>query len=224
MKGEQVMSNQSTLSDYHRIISPLVGLALCMALMPSIKGAARTTTAAPPTTNIAERFTGEALSVSDGERAGRIQIYISKWSSDAEVQRLREPLQQADGELLLTLLHDQHPRIGVVLMPGIQAHGIRARTPTPRNLLFAREVMTPSGRQIIAIADEHLGLGEPPLDARKAVPEFNLLDIRFGPDGMGVGKVVSAADIAFSAKTGMVEVKDFATHPTRLIEVRAEKP
>src|SRR5205814_7348631 len=50
--------------------------------------------------------------------------------------------------------HLQHPRIGVVLMPGIQAHGTRSRTPIPRNLLFAREIMTTSGRQVIAIADE----------------------------------------------------------------------
>lgn len=218
------MTNKTTVSDYHRIISPLIGLALCMALMPSMKGVARTTTAAGPTTNLAEQFTGEALGVSDGERAGRIQIYISQWSSDAEVQRLREPLEHADADSLLSMLHDQHRRAGVVLMPGIQAHGTRSRTPIPRNLLFARQIMTPSGRQIIAIADEHLGLGELPLEAYKDVQEFNLLDIRFGPDGNGVGKIVSSAEIAFSAKTGMIEVKDFSNHPSRLIDVRAQKP
>jgi hypothetical protein len=136
------MTTKSTVSDYHRIISPLVGLALCMTLMPSMKGAAHTTTAAPQTTTLAEQFAGEALSVTDSSRAGRIDIYISKWSTDADVKRLSEPLQNADGELLLALLHEQHPRIGVVLMPGVGAHGARARTRTPRNLLFAREVKT----------------------------------------------------------------------------------
>jgi hypothetical protein len=218
------MTNKPAVSEYHRIISPLVGLALCVALMPSMKGVAHTTTAAPQTTTIADQFAGEALSVSDSSRAGRIQIYISQWSSDAEVQRLREPFERADAGSLLSMLHDQHRRAGVVLMPGIQAHGTRSRTPIPRNLLFARQIMTPSGRQIIAIADEHLGLGEPPLEAHKDVQEFNLLDIRFGLDGNGVGKIVSSADIAFSAKTGMIEVKDFSNHPSRLIDVRAQKP
>ena len=217
------MTNKSSVSEYHRVISPLVGLALCMALMPSIRGAAHSTET-PSTTNIAEQFAGEALSVADGERAGRVDIIIAKWSTDADVKRLSEPFEKADGESLLAMLHDEHPRIGVVLMPGVGAHGARARTRTPRNILFARDVVTPSGRQIIAITDEHLGLGEPPLDARKAVPEFNLIDIRFGPDGRGVGKVVSAADVTFSAKTGMLEVKDFPTHPARLIDVRAQKP
>ena len=217
------MTNKSTVSEYHRIISPLVGLALCMALMPSIKGADHATAAQSPfTTNIAEQFTGQQLSVSDSERAGRIQIIIAKWSSDDVVSLLSEPLKNADGESLMAMLHDQHPRIGVVLMPGVQAHGVRVNTSTPRNILFARDVMTPSGRQIIIIADEHLGLGEPPLEARKQVSEFNLLDIRFGPDGKGVAKVASAADIAFNPKTGIVEVKDFSKAPARVIDVQTQ--
>jgi hypothetical protein len=224
MKGEQVMTKNSTASEYHRIISPLVGLALCMALMPSIRGAAHST-GQPPATNIAEQFVGEQLSVSDAERAGRIQIIIAKWSSDDMVKLLDEPLRNADGESLMAMLHEQHPRIGVVLMPGVQVRGVRSLTPTPRNILFARDVMTPTGRQIIVIADEHLGLGEPPLEARKQVSEFNLLDVRFGPDGKGVAKVASAADIAFNPKTGIVEVKDFSKAPARVIDiVRTLKP
>jgi len=217
------MANNSTVSEYHRIISPLVGLALCMALMPGIKGAAHST-ATPSTTNITEQFSGESLGVADGEHAGRVDIVIAKWSTDADVQRLSEPLQKADGETLLDMLHDQHPRIGVVLMPGVGVRGARARTRTPRNILFARDVKTATGRQVIVITDEHLGLGESRLDARTSTPEFNLIDIRFGPDGTGVLKVVSAADIAYSAKTGLVEVKDFSTRPARVIDVRAQKP
>jgi len=218
------MANNSTVSEYHRIISPLVGLALCMALMPTIRGAAHST-GQPPTTNIAEQFVGEQLSVSDAERAGRIQIIIAKWSDDNMVKLLSEPLRNADGESLMAMLHEQHPRIGVVLMPGVQVSGLRSLTPTPRNILFARDVMTPTGRQIIVIADEHLGLGEPPIEARKQVSEFTLLDVRFGPDGKGVAKVASAADIAFNPKTGIVEVKDFSNAPARVIDiVRTLKP
>jgi hypothetical protein len=102
--------------------------------------------------------------------------------------------------------------------------GARSRTRTPRNILFARDVKTATGRQVIVITDEHLGLGESRLDARTSTPEFNLVDIRFGPDGTGVLKVVSAPDIAYSAKTGLVEVKDFSTRPARVIDVRAQKP
>ena len=217
------MTNKSTVSEYHRIISPLVGLALCMALMPSIKGADHTT-ATSSTTNITEQFSGESLSVTDGARNGPVDIIISKWSSDADIALIGEWLQKADGEEMLPLLYEQHPTIGVVLMPGVGAHGARARTRTPRSLLFARDVKTPAGRQVIAIVGEHLGIGESRLDARKDTPEFNLIDIRFGPEGKGVAKIATAGDIAYNPKTGLVEAKDFSSRPARVIDVRAEKP
>ena len=40
---------------------------------------------------------------------------------------------------LLAALHRQPTRVGVVLLPGVQAHGARVRTQTPRHLLFAIE-------------------------------------------------------------------------------------
>ena len=201
---------------FQRVAAPAVGAALCMALMPNANAA--------PNASLAEQLVAQAVSVSGSERAGRIEIYIEQWSSDAELDRLREPLQHADADRLLSLLHSHRRRVGVVLTPGVQGHGARARTQTRHNLLFARAVQTAAGRQVIAIADEHLGVGELPLDARKWTPEFNLIDIRFSADGTGVGKVVSAADVAFSPKTGMLEAKDFGKHPARLVDVRTEKP
>jgi len=209
-------NSRSNGGSLERIIVPLVGAALCMALLSNSKAAGDT--------SLAERFVGQAVSVSGPETAGRIDIYISQWSSDAELQRLREPLQHGDAPTLLSLLHQRQRRAGVLLMPGVQAHGARARTRTPRNLLFARAVDTPAGRQVVAIADEHLGVGESRLDARKSIAEFNLIDIRFDRDGNGVGKIGSAEHVAFNPATQMLEVKDFPTHPARLVDVRVERP
>jgi hypothetical protein len=209
-------NNPATAMIFQRIVAPLVVAAVCMTLMPSARAA--------PTVSLVEQFAAQAVSVSGSERAGRIDIYIEQWSSDPELERLREPLQRGDIVKLLSLLQQHRRRVGVILMPGVQLHGGRSRTRTPRNLLFARAVTTPAGRQVIAIADEHLGLGEPPLEARKSRSEFNLLDIRFGPDGNGIGKVVSAESVAFNPRTGMLEVKDYTTHPARLVDVRTEKP
>ena len=57
----------------------------------------------------------------------------------------------------------------------MQAHGTRTRTRTPKNLLFAREINTSSGRRVILASDEHLGLGESQLDARKERYEFSVI-------------------------------------------------
>jgi len=209
--------NQEPIPLYHRLLGPIVGLSICMSLIPGVH-------AARPATTLAEQFAARAVSVAGEESAGRVDVLIEQWSTDAEVTRLHDALQKGDTAALITLLHQQKRRVGVVLMPGIQAHGARARTRTPKNLLFARQITTPAGRQIIAVADEHLGLGEPALEARKPVQEFNLLEIRIGADGTGIGKVLSASDVAFNAKSGVLEAKDFAAHPARLVDVRADKP
>lgn len=198
----------------HRIMVPLLSACLCLAFIPRVTALNRT--------SLTERFVAQAMSVSGPERTGPVEILINTWSSDAELLRLRDALQKADTVKLINLLHQQKRRVGVVLMPGVGGHGARARTQTPHNLVFARSVHTPSGRQVIAIADEHLGFGEPRLDARNQTPEFNLIDIRFGQDGTGVGKVVSAADITFNAKLGLLEATNFAAHPPRLVSVKTE--
>jgi hypothetical protein len=109
-------------------------------------------------------------------------------------------------------------------MPGVQAHGERVRARTPKNLKFAREIVTPAGRQVILASDERLGLGESRLEARKEIYEFSLLDIRFGPDGTGVGKVAAAADVVYNPRTKTLELKDYGARPARLVDVKSANP
>jgi hypothetical protein len=137
---------------------------------------------------------------------------------------MREAVPRQNQLELLSLLHYTQRRLGVVLMPGVQARGDRSRLRTPKNLLFARQVITPTGRRIIAASDEHLGLGEPPIDNKRSVSEFNLIDIRFEADGTGVGKVANVGDLRFSAELGTLEVKDYRKHPVRLVDVKADQP
>jgi hypothetical protein len=196
------------------ILAPLVA-ALCFVVSPQPDVVARGAVLA--------QFVGKALSVSGPEDAGRIVIYIERWSTDEELDSLRGTLAEGGPGKLLPIL-EQRRRVGVVLMPGVQAHGARVRTQTPKNLQFAREIITPAGRQVILASDEHLALGETRLEARKEIYEFNLMDIRFGPDGTGVAKVAGAGDVAFNPATKVFEVKNYATQPVRLVDVRFEKP
>jgi hypothetical protein len=67
-------------------------------------------------------------------------------------------------------------------------------------------------------------LGESRLEARKEVYEFSLMDIRFGPDGTGIGKVAAAGDVVYNAKTKTLELKDYDTKPARIVNVRSAIP
>jgi len=198
------------------ILDPLLGAALSVAFL-------YTGTAAGRPTPVVKQFAARAVSVSGTEDAGRIGIYIERWSTDKDVDSLRALLAQGDPARLVLTLEQQHRRAGVVLMPGVQGHGSRVRERTPKNLLFAREIDTPAGRRLIVASDERLGLGESQIDARKEISEFNLMEIRFGPDGTGVGKVADATDVVYNPETRSFEVKDYPTRPARLVDVKVDK-
>ena len=95
--------------------------------------------------------------------------------------------------------------------------------PTPKNLLFARESISKVGRQLVFVADQHVGFGEAPIYSRAELQEFNLLDIRIGPDGKGVGKVAGADNVTYNEHTKMFEMKDYGKAPARLVDVHVEK-
>ena len=176
------------------ILAPLVGVALCLLVMPHPGATERT--------EFLAQFAAKAVSVSDPEDASRIEIYIQRWSTDEELSKLSRTLVEGYAGQLLPVLEQLRQRVGVVLLPGVQARGERVRMRTPKDLLFARETR---------------------LEARREIAEFNLMDIRFGPDGKGVGKVAGAGDVVFNPATKALEVKNYAAQPVRLIDVRPEK-
>jgi len=200
------------------ILAPLAGAAICFLAGPwtGLTGLAERN-------QFIEVLDGRAVSVTSTDDAGPISIYVERWSTDAEFQALRAPLLPGGADTLLEALGPPAARIGVVLMPGLQNHGARSRIRTPKNVLFAREVNTPAGRRVIVASDEYLGLGESPLAAKKDRNEFSLLDIRFGPDGVGVGKLATASDVGYDPVTGCLELKAFGSQPARLIGVKSNR-
>ena len=197
------------------ILAPVLGLAICLLVGPHPGAALRQ--------GPLQRFTARALSVVDSKDVGPIDILVDHWSSDTERDSLQHTFIDKGAEELLPVLHRLHGRAGVVLLPGVQSLGTRVRTRTPKNLLFARESITKTGRQLVFIADQHVGLGEPAIYSRAELQEFNLLDIRIGPDGKGFGKVAGANDVTYNKQTKMFEVKNYGELPARLVDVHVEK-
>jgi len=197
------------------ILAPVLGVAICLLVGPHPGAALRN--------GPLQRFSARALSVADGKDHGPINILVDHWSNDTERDALQHTFIDKGAEELLPVLHRLHGRAGVVLLPGVQSLGTRVRTRTPKNLLFARERVTKAGRQLIFIADQHVGFGEAPIYSRAELQEFNLLDIRIGPDGKGVGKVAGADNVTYNEHTKMFEMKDYGKAPARLVDVHVEK-
>src|SRR5207244_3108602 len=72
--------------------------------------------------------------------------------------------------------------------------------------------------------DQQPESGESTGNAPLPEPEFTLVDIRFGRDGKGVGKLASAANVIYNKEKKIFEIKDYTAQPVRLSEVRSENP
>jgi hypothetical protein len=209
------------------IVAPLVGAAICLALSPRPGATAKQTMTA--------RFLARAVSPLDAKDGGPIEILIEHWSTDDDLENLRAAL-IARG----AAFQRARPEAGVVLMPGVQNLGARVLSRRMLQIQFARQIDTPAGRQVVIATNQHLGFGEPPARTQVVLatdqhpdsgestgtapppdPEFTLLDIRFGPDGKGVGKLAPAAKVAYNSLKKIFEIENYTAQPVRLSEVKS---
>jgi hypothetical protein len=215
------------------ILAPIIGAAICFGVSQS--GAALK----DPT--IAQ-FAARAVSPSDTADMGPVEIRITRWSTDQDLQDLRAALNdKSPSSMVLPAFRRAQPEAGIVLMPGMQGLGERSRIQQALTFQFARQIDSPSGSQIVIATDHHFRFGEPPvrhLDYGATIdkpetgtladpapePEFTLLDIRFGPDGNGVGKMAPAAKVAYNATKKIFEIENYAAEPVRLTAVKSTKP
>ena len=198
------------------ILAIVFAAAVCLAVGPRPDAGA--------TGAVSERFVAKAPSDTDPAGASYIEILIQRWSTDEDRDDLRATLLERGPDALLPALHKVLRRpAGVVLIPGIPGAGARARTRQARNVLFARDVETPKGRQVIIATDQYLAFGAPTKEWSFDY-EFTLLDIRFGSDGTGVGKLARPGKVVYNKETKIIEIDNYAAQPVRLTEVKSDKP
>ena len=224
-----------SLVNFRPILAPLLGAALCFAVSPRPGAAVKEMP-------IAERLVATAVS-GTGDVGGPIEILIRRWSTDEDLQNLRAALIESGPGKLLPVFRQARPEAGVLLMPGVTGLGARARQRRTLPFQFAREIKTSAGRQVVVAIDQHLGFGEAPARTQVVVatdqhpgstestgiapspePEFTLLDIRFGPDGKGVGKVAPAAKVAYNQTKKIFEIENYTAQPVRLSAVKSATP
>jgi hypothetical protein len=201
---------------------------ICAATLCSVaaQSPAHTTTATrPPITTGAAvaHYTATAPYEGDSGAGAKIDILIERWSTNEERAELSAGLAAGGPDGMLTKLQSIRRRAGVLLMPGVQGAGARARIRRPVNLYFAQKLDTAGGSRLILAADHYLALGQPTVDWPSEF-EVSMLDIRFAGDGAGIGKVGLAAKLAYNKDTKTFELANYEAAPARLLTVRAEKP
>jgi hypothetical protein len=189
------------------ILRTLVGLTAVACLSASGIGA----TPADPV----DRFTAFAINMGDMTRAATamIDIDISRWSTDAERDRLAAAIDQKRPDRMVSVLRDL-PRVGVLHSPG--AVGIP--------FYYGRKLVAPDKTEQILLITER------PIDFQYAWSRpgvgnypFMTVEMRLNAKGEGDGKISLATRIALSKEHGLVMMEGYDNLPIRLTQVKRAK-
>ena len=184
-------------------------LGLCMAAAVA---------ALPPATHADEKHKPiaeyRAFAVDMNGRVGAssttVDIVIERWSSDEEAKRLGDALKEGGSDSLLKNLQKVKPRVGYISTPGSLAYDLR----------FAREQALPSGgRRLLLGTDRRMSFFEISRASRTTDYPFLIIDIRFGPNGEGQGKLLPVARVQYDPDD-VVEVENYNAMPVRLTSVK----
>lgn len=158
-----------------------------------------------------EIFKAFAVQMQSG-RAGTVEIRITRWSTDAERQRLLDILTEAGQPAMIAELQ-RLPQVGYIKMPNTM--GVA--------LFYARSNALPDGtRQIVLGTDRSIGMAAnaPTLSQYDA----SVIELHLPPGGgKGEGKIVLAAR-ASVGKDGKVQISNYSGEPVRLKDVTASTP
>jgi hypothetical protein len=163
-----------------------------------------------------ERFSATAVNMSAGG-TGRVttpvSIVISRWSTDAERDRLVTALQEKGPDAVLSALKDM-PRAGSIAATGSVGQEVH----------FARRIAGPNNSErVVLITDRPMSLWEMRSGSRTTEYPFTLVELRVGADGKGEGKASAATKVIFDKDTNNVVLENYDIQPIGLQNVIRQK-
>jgi hypothetical protein len=157
-----------------------------------------------------EEFTAFAINLGAG-RAGSVDIAVDQWSPEGDREALLKVFIE-DGQDAMVRELQKRPRLGFIRLPNTRGW----------NLHYAVQHPLPEGgRRIVIVTDRPIGFGEAVRSGRSMDYPFTMIEIRFSPDGTGVGKMSTGTRINKSKDGQHLELETWDNEPVRLNEVKA---
>lgn len=162
-----------------------------------------------------ERFVANAVSIATPGPTGAamVEISVTRWSTEAERDRLIKTLADKGPEKLLETLQDL-PRSGFIRTPGNIGYDLRFARKTP---------LEEGGEQIIIVTDRPIGIWEAVNRPRTIDYPFTLIELRLDSKGAGEGKISLATKIIFDKRRNTIVLENYQSAPVMLNNVRRDK-
>jgi hypothetical protein len=169
---------------------------------------------APIGAQTGERYVANAVSLATPGPTGTavIEISVTRWSPQAESDRLIKTLADKGPEKLLETLRDL-PKAGFIRTPGNLGYDLR----------YARkEPLEEGGEQIVIATDRPIGLWEAVNRPRTIDYPFTLIEMRLDNKGNGEGKLSLATKIVYDKRRSTVVLENYSSAPVMLTKIRRE--
>jgi hypothetical protein len=161
------------------------------------------------------RYTAQAVDLTTPDRinAGVIDLNVSRWSTDAERDRLIDALLTQGQPHLLEVLSEM-PRAGLIRTPTALGYEIH----------FARHTPGPDGGEsVVLITDRPIGGYEATVRPRSIDYPFTTVELHLNAKGEGQGKLSVATRITTNKVTKVITFEYFGEQAVMLKSVKREK-
>ena len=200
------------------IVAVLVGCSSSSSSAPSSSASAAPSAAAstrggPP---LIAYYTAWALNMLGGGGGTTVTIGIYRWSTDAERTALINTLKE-EGSPEMVADMSQLPQVGFIMTQGTLAYA----------LYYARENTLPDGtKQIVLATNRPLTFGGSLAGTTRTLKyDLGIVEMHFSKSGGdGEGKVITQGMAEIDKTTGKISVKNYSGQPTRLMQIKEEKP
>jgi hypothetical protein len=143
----------------------------------------------------------------------QVDINITRWSTEAERQKLITTFTEKGPNKLLDALQDQKP-VGYLKLPTRLGYDLR----------FARQIpLEDGGRRILILTDRPIAEFEAREQARTLDYPFTLIELHLKKDDTGVGTISVATKITLNKKDNTVELENWESEPVRLNNIHVVK-
>ncbi len=158
-----------------------------------------------------ERFIAEAANTNNG-RTSQVEIAVTRWSTDAERERLLGVLRDKGPDKLLSVLQDT-PKVGY----------IRQTSSIGWDLHYARhEALPDGGERVVVATDRPIGIWEAENQPRTVDYPFTVVELHLNTNGEGEGKMTFATKVTIDKNTGSIVLENWGTSPVLLQGVHRE--